>query len=122
MTVQSDHGFVYPTWSFGDRIRKARDIADLNQHDFAAAIGVPDGSLANWETDRSKPRDIVAVAKRVEMLTRIPAAWMLGVDDTNPPPDGGDGGLLLPRMDSNHQPPDFKAAKLCPAYTDRHAA
>ncbi len=54
----------------------------MNQHDFAVAIGVPDGSLANWETDRAKPRDIVAVAKRIELLTRIPAGWTLGIEDS----------------------------------------
>lgn len=87
MTVETDR--IYPAWSLGDRIRKARDIADMNQHDFAVAIGVPDGSLANWETDRAKPRDIVAVAKRIEMLTRIPAGWVLGIENS---PDGGGGG------------------------------
>ncbi|MBU8816392.1 helix-turn-helix domain-containing protein [Mycolicibacterium goodii] len=90
MTVQTERGYVYPSWSFGDRIRKARDVAGLTQHEFAVAIGVPDGSLANWETDRAKPRDIVAVAKRVEMLTRIPAGWMLGIEHT--PDDGGPTG------------------------------
>ena len=84
MTVDMDR--VYPAWSLGDRIRKARDIAGMNQHDFAVAIGVPDGSLANWETDRAKPRDIVAVAKRIELLTRIPAGWVLGIENS---PDGG---------------------------------
>lgn len=61
----------------------------MNQHDFAAAIGAKEGSLASWETDRAKPRDIVAVAKRVEMLTHIPAAWLLGIEDA---PDRGPGG------------------------------
>lgn len=88
MTVETDR--VYPAWSLGDRIRKARDLAAMNQHDFAVAIGVPDGSLANWETDRAKPRDIVAVAKRIEMLTRIPAGWVLGIETS--PDDGGPTG------------------------------
>ncbi len=92
MTVQMDGGYLYPTWSLGDRIRKARVVTGMNQETFAAAIGVTEGSLASWETDRAKPRDVVAVAKRIEVLSRIPAAWTLGVDDTPPPknPDGGD--------------------------------
>ena len=99
MTVQTD-GFVYPAWSFGDRIRKARDVAGMNQHDFAAAIDVKDGSLANWETDRSKPRDVVAVAKRIEMLTRIPAGWTLGINNA-PDDDGGPRGGLAPTADKS---------------------
>ncbi|QBC87349.1 helix-turn-helix domain-containing protein [Mycobacterium avium] len=82
MTVQTD--VVYPVWSFGDRIRKARTLADMNQREFAAAIEVAEGSLAAWETDRAIPRDIVTVAKRVELLTRIPAAWLLGVSTPGP--------------------------------------
>lgn len=90
MTVQADGGYVYPVWSFSDRIRKARvDVAGMNQEAFAAALGVSEGSLASWETNRAKPRDIVAVAKRIEMLTHIPAAWLLGIEDA---PDRGPGG------------------------------
>lgn len=96
MTVETDR--VYPAWSLGDRIRKARDLAGMNQHDFAVAIGVPDGSLANWETDRAKPRDIVAVAKRIELLTRIPAGWTLGIEDS---PDGGGPSGLAPTVDKS---------------------
>ncbi|MGB7509276.1 MAG: helix-turn-helix transcriptional regulator [Mycobacterium sp.] len=51
----------------------------MTQSAFAAAIGVKEGSLAAWETDRATPRDIVSVAKRVEMLTNVPAAWLLGL-------------------------------------------
>lgn len=89
MTVQADHGFIYPTWTFGDRVRKARDTTQMNQRDFASAIEVTEGSLATWETGRAKPRDIVAVAKRIEMLTRIPAGWLLGIEDA---PGGGPTG------------------------------
>lgn len=92
MTVQTEDGFILPAWSFGDRIRKARDIAGMNQRDFAAAIEAKEGSLAAWETDRAKPRDIVAVAKRVAILTRIPPAWLLGVDEPTPPVNGPQGG------------------------------
>ncbi|WP_374238396.1 multiprotein-bridging factor 1 family protein [Mycobacterium sp. PSTR-4-N] len=95
MIVQPEQGSFVPVWSFGDRIRKARNEADMTQAEFATAIGVKEGSLAAWETDRATPRDIVAVAKRVELLTRIPAAWLLGL----PMPD-----LPLPRLDSNQQP------------------
>lgn len=79
MTVQPEQGSVIPAWSFGDRVRKARNVADMTQSAFAEAIGAKEGSLAAWETDRATPRDIVAVAKRIEMLTNIPATWLLGL-------------------------------------------
>lgn len=69
-----------PPWTFGDRIRKARTVTGMNQAEFAAAIKVAEGSLAAWETDRSKPRDIVAVCVRVESISEIPATWLLGLD------------------------------------------
>lgn len=85
MTVDTDTEPVYPAWSFGDRIRKARTITGMTQGDFADEIGVKEGSLAAWETDRALPRDIVAIAKRVEMITRIPAGWLLGIEAAGPP-------------------------------------
>lgn len=90
MTVQIDGDYL-PVWTFGDRIRKARSIAGMDQRQFAETIEVNPSSLAAWETDRATPRNIVAIAKRVEALTRIPAAWLLGVEGT-PPANGPRGG------------------------------
>lgn len=59
----------------------------MTQAGFAAAIGVKEGSLAAWETDRATPRDIVTIAKRVEMLTQIPAAWLLGLSNPDDRPN-----------------------------------
>jgi len=50
----------------------------MDQKTFAAHIGATAGAYAQWEADNNKPRDIVAVAKSIEMLTRIPATWILG--------------------------------------------
>jgi transcriptional regulator with XRE-family HTH domain len=90
MTIQPER--FRPTWTLGDRIRKARLSTGRNQRDFAPLIGVKAGSLAAWESDHSAPRNIIAVAKRIEALTGIPAGWVLGLDDGPPsgPPGGGD--------------------------------
>lgn len=94
MTVQVD-GALVPTWTFGDRLRKARSVSGMDQRDFAKAIGVTASSVAAWETDRAVPRDIVAIAKRVAMLTNIPAAWLLGVTPpSSSQPDGVSSDLL----------------------------
>lgn len=88
MTIQPER--FYPDWTLGDRIRKARLTTGRNQRDFAPLIGAKAGSLASWEADHSEPRNVVAVAKRIEALTGIPAGWILGIDDGPPPlPPGG---------------------------------
>lgn len=88
MSVDMDH-YNVPQWTLGDRLRKARAVSGKDQREFAELLGVKPGSLAGWETDRTRPRDLVAVAKRIEMALHIPAAWVLGVDSG---PFGGPGG------------------------------
>lgn len=107
---------VIPRWTFADHLRKARQIAGMNQKDFAEQIGVKPSAYAQWEAGNNRPRDVVSIAKRVEMLTRIPASWILDVDTPvgahhpHPSPLGGGGAgtgnetARLPRVDSNHQP------------------
>ncbi|WP_147266026.1 helix-turn-helix domain-containing protein, partial [Nocardia puris] len=81
-----------PTWELHDTLRKARQTTGMDQKTFAEKIGVTAGSYAGWEAGRSKPRDPIALAKRVEMLTRIPATWILGIHDETPRPGGPNGG------------------------------
>ena len=79
-------GMTYPQFNFGDRIRKVRrDVARLSQSEMGAAIGVSQKVYAAWESGRSRPTDIVEIAKRVETLTLVPAGWLLGV--TSQPTD-----------------------------------
>jgi transcriptional regulator with XRE-family HTH domain len=53
--------------------------------DFAAVLGITASALGQYETDRAHPRDVVELAKRVELVTGIPASWLLGLDDVEPP-------------------------------------
>lgn len=88
MTISVER--FYPAWTLGDRMRKARMTTGMHQRDFAVAINVKSGSLAAWESDRAIPRNIVAVARRIELVSGVPAAWILGLDDGPPPgPPGG---------------------------------
>ena len=66
-------------------MRKARRRAGMTGADFADALGVSQSALGQYETDRATPRDVVDLAKRVEDLTGIPAAWLLGLDPVEPP-------------------------------------
>lgn len=71
-------------WTFGDRIRKVRRTAGMSSRDFAAALGVTNSGLAQWETDRSLPRDIKGAAAKVSELTGVSAHWL--VTGECPPP------------------------------------
>jgi transcriptional regulator with XRE-family HTH domain len=103
MAISASHasgGKLVPAWDFSDRIRKARSIAGMDQKTFAERLGVTAGSYAGWESGRNRPRDQVAIAKRIEMLTTIPAAWVLGLYEETPRPDGpgeGSNDLVRPK-------------------------
>jgi DNA-binding XRE family transcriptional regulator len=86
-----------PQWTFADRIRKIRtDVLDLHQHEMATQLGVTKAAYAAWESGRTQPRDILAVARRVELATRVPAAWLLGVDQIT--------GVITPEYVPAHRP------------------
>ncbi|MHA7270426.1 helix-turn-helix domain-containing protein [Arthrobacter sp. HLT1-20] len=88
------HGLV-PEWTFADRLRKARLTSHLTQEEFADRLGAKPGAYSHWEAGRNTPRQVVSIAQRIEMLTGIPAAWMLGLADPSPQP--GPGTTANPR-------------------------
>lgn len=72
---------LVPTWTFADRMRKIRrDVLDMEQAELAAELGVTKAAYAAWESGRNEPRSILALAKKVELISRVPASWLLGVD------------------------------------------
>lgn len=90
-------GMTYPEFNFGDRIRKVRrDFARKSQTEMATAIGVSQKVYSAWEAGRSRPTDIVSVAKRIEALTGVSAGWLLDISNnpsgppTQPPGDNPD--------------------------------
>lgn len=74
-----------PTWTFGDKVRKARmQYTDYTQSGFAEQIGVNAGTLSAWESGRNRsPRgqELAGICQRVAALTGVPVAWLLGLDD-----------------------------------------
>jgi transcriptional regulator with XRE-family HTH domain len=94
-----------PTWTFGDKIRKARIVSGLQQNAFAAAVGITPSSLGAYETGRAHPRFDKApkLAKRIEMLTGIPYGWFLVEDSTGPTTADG-----WAPTDSNRRPTDYR--------------
>lgn len=107
----AESAVVIPEWTFADRLRKARSVIGTDQRSFAAQLQCTSSAYAQWEAGNSRPRDIVTIARRIEMLTRVPAAWLLDLDGPEAPipgkrkgPEGGASGPSLPELDSNQQP------------------
>lgn len=98
---------VGPQWDWGDRLRKIRrHVANVSQAEMARIVGVKTPTYGAWESGRNEPGYKLAlqVARRLEahFPGQVSAAWVLGqAIDLHEP-------ASLPRMDSNHQPPDYR--------------
>lgn len=76
------------SWTFGDRIRKIRRLSGESQASFAAAIGQGEKAVGAWELGTNEPRNVVTIARRIELRYGIPAAWTLGLTEEPPNPGG----------------------------------
>lgn len=70
---------VVPEFTFGDRLRKAREHAGLSREELAETLGVNVKSLWNWEAGLNKPRNVVELAQQWADATGVPAEWLLGL-------------------------------------------
>ena len=71
-------------WTLGDRLRKARDAAGLNQDQLADELGISRRSITNYERGQATPiRSILIVWA---MRCGVPFEWL--ADGTHP---GGGG-------------------------------
>lgn len=100
MTLDVTTGQI-PSWTPGDRFRKAREIRGLTQAQLAELIGVSQRTVARAEesTDDHLPKRPVMVAWALG--TAVPLAWL--ESGSSPSPNGGPGGAL-PHLDSNQEP------------------
>lgn len=64
--------------TLGERLEYLRTVRGLNKQQFAAAVGVTDTTVANWEASRKEPRasHVAAVCKRFA----VSADWLLGLE------------------------------------------
>lgn len=62
-----------PTWTFQDRLRKAREHAGLNQSALAEKLEVASGTIQRWETGVRSPskKSLQALAE----ATGVPIEW-----------------------------------------------
>lgn len=77
-TDMSD-GYLIPRWDFRDRLRKARQTTGLGQREFAERLGIKFATYGSYESGHARPRDLPEFARKVEAVTNIPAAWLLGL-------------------------------------------
>lgn len=63
-----------PIWTLGDRLRKAREHAGLEQLELAHDIGVSRNTVANYEHDKTKARRPVVLAWAVRC--GVPMEWL----------------------------------------------
>ncbi|WP_375537680.1 helix-turn-helix domain-containing protein [Curtobacterium sp. MCBD17_032] len=75
----------YPTFSFGERVRKVRRETGMTQAEFAEKLGVGRQAYAAWEVDKNTPPRMVEVAERLEELTGVGREWFLGWADGSGP-------------------------------------
>nr|DAK99603.1 MAG TPA: helix-turn-helix domain protein [Caudoviricetes sp.] len=95
-----------PKFTLSDRLRKARETAELDQSELGKLIGVSRNSISAAERGASKPRKSVLIAWA--FATRVPFEWLTtGQANENPDPDGPGNADGLLRVDSNHQPSDY---------------
>lgn len=70
-----------PTFTTGDRLRKAREHAHLTQRQLAERIGVDKNTVSNYEADRTKRRQRVTM-RQWAAETGVPLTWIAdGTDD-----------------------------------------
>lgn len=78
-TETETQGWV-PAIGFGDRLRVIRRKKHRSQTEMADLLGVKKVTYASWEAGTATPshEDVVAIARRIQLLDRVPVAWTLG--------------------------------------------
>lgn len=80
-----------PEWTLGDRLRKARQYAGLEQTELAARIGIARSSITRYETDLGRPARPVLLSWA--LCTGTDLGWLAG------------GGEILPGTFTPPAPP-----------------
>lgn len=89
-TTMSD--LLIPTWTIGDRMRKARREAGLTADELADLLGVGKKSLSRWENG-SMPKRMTLTAWAHH--TGVPVEWLEFGDDGDDLPTGRHGDYRL---------------------------
>jgi len=78
MTTAPQGGWLIPQIGYGLRVRAVRDALDLDQTEFAAAIGSTQGQVSRHEKMKAAPRrNTRMLANSIQLRFRVPAEWLL---------------------------------------------
>jgi transcriptional regulator with XRE-family HTH domain len=91
MAWTADSTGSVPSWSLGDRLAKARKVADVTAQQLAADIGISRDSVRRYEADDFTPKAHVLMAWALRC--GVPYVW-LATGET--PPNNPEGGVDLP--------------------------
>jgi len=83
-----DNAPIVPEWSLGDRIRKARESAGMEQKHVAEEMGVSAGSVSKWEGNQRKPS--IDTIRKLSRFTNVDILWLLGINDVGDVDHTGD--------------------------------
>ncbi len=94
---------VVPSFTLGDRLRKAREFAELEQSELAARMGVSRATVSSAETGSRRVREITL--KMWALSTGVNREWL----ETGQAPEGDPGpGTWYTTRDSNPEPADLE--------------
>lgn len=80
-----------PEWTIADRLRKAREHAQMDKGEFAEKIGISRNSVGNYENGHTVPRTIVINAWA--FATGVPREWLETGEGPATPTDTPGNGL-----------------------------
>lgn len=83
-TTQTDGGRI-PTWTLGERLRKARLTASVSPEEMAAEIGRTERTIRNYEAGVTQVP--LLVIRQYAWRCGVPVDWLEGGDS---PPNGPD--------------------------------
>lgn len=64
-----------PTFTLGDRLRRARREAGLDRAELADALGVTRTAVGQWENDIHAPKNLLDTAHRIAEVTGVDVDW-----------------------------------------------
>ncbi len=83
-----------PTWTLGDRLRKARELAGMDQDELARRVGISRGTVSNYELGRGVRPPKVVVLRAWANECGVPYGWLVGPAD-NPEASGRNTDRLV---------------------------
>ena len=96
-------GRVVPEFDIGDRMRKAREHAELSQAQIAAEIGVGRTSIIGYETNRMKPSR--PVVRAWSFRCGVPYEWICHADTEPCGPKNGVSSQVSGTVNNMHCSP-----------------